>query len=66
MARVKIAKPDQVDDLALKGIFDWVTQMEGSVPNHFFVELNFPEFSTAKLSAIKVLWDAGELEMNEI
>ena len=66
MARVKIANPDQVDDPALQGIFDWVTQMEGSVPNHFFVELNFPEFFTAKLSATKVLWDAGELEMNEI
>ncbi|MBT5334682.1 MAG: carboxymuconolactone decarboxylase family protein, partial [Gammaproteobacteria bacterium] len=33
MARVKIAKPDQVDDPAVQGIFDWVTQMEGSVPN---------------------------------
>ena len=37
MARVKIAKPDQVDDPALQGIFDWVTQMEGSVPNHFLL-----------------------------
>jgi uncharacterized peroxidase-related enzyme len=66
MARVKIAKPDQVDDPAVQGIFDWVTQMEGSVPNHFFVELNFPEFFTAKLGATKVLWEAGELEMTEI
>jgi uncharacterized peroxidase-related enzyme len=66
MARVKIAKPGQVDDPAVQGIFDWVTQMEGSVPNHFFVELNFPEFFTAKLGATKVLWEAGELEMTEI
>ena len=61
MARVKIAKPEQVEDPAVQGIFDWVTQMEGSVPNHFYVELNFPEFFTAKLGATKVLWEAGEL-----
>ena len=40
--------------------------MEGSVPNHFYVELNFPEFFTAKLGATKVLWEAGELAMDEI
>ena len=66
MARVKIAKPDRVDDPAVAGIFEWVTQMEGSVPNHFYVELNFPEFFTAKLGATKVLWEAGELNMEEI
>lgn len=66
MARVKIVKPDNVDDPAVTGIFEWVTQMEGSVPNHFFVELNFPEFFPAKLGATKVLWEAGELEMEEI
>jgi uncharacterized peroxidase-related enzyme len=48
------------------GIFEWVTQMEGSVPNHFFVELNFPAFFTAKLGATKVLWEEGELSMEEI
>jgi uncharacterized peroxidase-related enzyme len=66
MARVKIVKPDSVDDPAIAGIFEWVTQMEGSVPNHFFVEMNFPEFFPAKLGATKVLWEAGELEMEEI
>jgi len=66
MARVKIVKPDVVDDPAIAGIFDWVTTMEGSVPNHFYVELNFPEFFTAKLGATKVLWEAGELSMPEI
>ena len=66
MARVKIAKPEQVDDPAVAGIFEWVTQMEGEVPNHFYVELNFPEFFTAKLGATKVLWEAGELAMEEI
>ena len=66
MARVKIAKPETVEDPAVAGIFEWVTQMEGSVPNHFFVELNFPAFFTAKLGATKVLWDEGELSMEEI
>ncbi|MEJ2533263.1 MAG: carboxymuconolactone decarboxylase family protein [Halioglobus sp.] len=66
MARVKIIKPEKVEDPAVAGIFDWVTRMEGSVPNHFFVELNFPEFFTAKLGATKVLWEAGELAMEEI
>jgi len=66
MARVKIVKPETVDDPAVAGIFEWVTQMEGSVPNHFYVELNFPAFFTAKLGATKVLWEAGELDMTEI
>ena len=66
VARVKIAKPDSVEDPAVAGIFEWVTQMEGSVPNHFYVELNFPAFFTAKLGATKVLWEEGELSMEEI
>ncbi len=66
MARVRIARPEQVDDPAVAGIFEWVTAMEGSVPNHFYVEMNFPEFFTAKLGATKVLWEAGELTMEEI
>ena len=66
MVRVKIAKPDSVEDPAVAGIFEWVTQMEGSVPNHFYVELNFPAFFTAKLGATKVLWEEGELSMEEI
>ena len=66
MARVKIVRPESIEDPAVQGIFDWVTEMEGSVPNHFYVELNFPEFFTAKLGATKVLWEAGELTMAEI
>ena len=66
MARVCINKPETVDDPVIKEIFDWVTQMEGSVPNHFYVELNFPEFFKAKLGATKVLWEFGELSMAEI
>ena len=66
MARVALPKPEQVTDPAVEGIFTWVTEMEGSVPNHFYVELNFPEFFTAKLGATKVLWEMGELTMEEI
>ena len=66
MARVSIAKPASIDDPEIEGILAWVTEMEGSVPNHFYVELNFPEFFKAKLGATKVLWEAGELSMEEI
>ena len=66
MARVALPKPEQATDPAVEGIFAWVTEMEGSVPNHFYVELNFPEFFTAKLGATKVLWEMGELTMEEI
>ena len=66
MARVALPKDEQISDPAVEGIFAWVTEMEGSVPNHFYVELNFPEFFTAKLGATKVLWEMGELSMEEI
>ena len=66
MARVALPKPEQITDPAVEGIFAWVTEMEGSVPNHFYMELNFPEFFTAKLGATKVLWEMGELTMEEI
>jgi uncharacterized peroxidase-related enzyme len=66
MARVRIVKPDKVDDPVIRQIFDWVTQMEGAVPNHFYVEMNFPEFFKAKLGATKVLWQLGELRIDEI
>ena len=66
MARVALPKHEQIADPAVEGIFAWVTEMEGSVPNHFYVELNFPEFFTAKLGATKVLWEMGELTMEEI
>ena len=40
--------------------------MEGSVPNYFCAELNFPEFFTAKLGATKVLWEMGWVTMQGI
>ncbi len=66
MARVALVKPDRVDDPVIREIFDWVTKMEGAVPNHFFVEMNFPEFFKAKLGATQVLWQQGELSIEEI
>ena len=66
MARVALPRPENTTDPAIDEIFAWVTEMEGSVPNHFFVELNFPEFFVAKLGATKVLWQMGELSMDEI
>lgn len=66
MARVKTVKPDTSDDPAIREIFEWVTAMEGAVPNHFFIEMNFPEFFKAKLGATKVLWQMGELTLPEI
>ncbi|WP_299740384.1 hypothetical protein [uncultured Roseobacter sp.] len=66
MARVKIWSPDQTDDPIIQEIFAWVTEMEGDVPNHFNVEMNFPEYLKAKLGSTKVLWQMGELSLPEI
>ena len=66
MARVKLVKPEVVEDAVIQDIFDWVTDMESAVPNHFYVEMNFPEHMKAKLGATKVLWQMGELTMPEI
>ncbi len=66
MARVNIVKPEKINDPVIREIFDWVTQMEGAVPNHFYVEMNFPEFFKAKLGATKTLWQLGELRLDEI
>lgn len=66
MARVELVDPRQSDDPEIQGICEWVTEMEGSVPNHFFIEMNFPEFFKAKLAATKILWQFGELSLSEI
>lgn len=66
MSRVRLNKPEVVSDPEIQGIFDWVTEVEGSVPNHFYIEMNFPEYFKAKLGSTKVLWESGELSMEEI
>lgn len=66
MARVQIIKPENNDDPVIEELFAWVTDMEGAVPNHFYIEMNFPEFFKAKLGASKTLWQFGELTLPEI
>jgi len=66
MARVLIKKPKLGDDPVIDEIFAWVTKLEGEVPNHFYIEMNFPELFKAKLGTSKVLWQMGELSMPEI
>ncbi|MEL6240118.1 MAG: carboxymuconolactone decarboxylase family protein [Pseudomonadota bacterium] len=66
MARVKVLKPEDTNDPIIQEIFAWVTEMEGDVPNHFNVEMNFPEYLKAKLGSTKALWQFGELSMPEI
>jgi len=66
MARVKIIDPSTVTDPTSLELFDWVAEAEGEVPNHFLVEMNFPEFFNAKMSSTRVLWQAGELTMEEV
>lgn len=65
MARVKIFGPEEVSDTEIAEIFEWVAGIEGAVPNHFYVELNFPELFKAKLATTKVLWEMGELSVEE-
>lgn len=66
MARVAIVPTDTVTDPDIREIFDWVTTVEGAVPNHFRVELNFPELLKAKLGTTRVLWKLGELSLPEV
>jgi uncharacterized peroxidase-related enzyme len=61
-----MASSENDSDPLIRQIFDWVTQMEGAVPNHFLVELNFPEYFKAKLGSTRILWEAGELALPEI
>ncbi len=66
MARVAQIRPHTVDDPIINEIFAWVTGVESAVPNHFYVEMNFPEFLKAKLGATQVLWQMGEMSLPEI
>jgi uncharacterized peroxidase-related enzyme len=66
MARVPLVDTAAIADPVIAEICAWVTQMEGAVPNHFRVEMNFPEYFKAKLGSTKVLWQCGELALPEI
>lgn len=66
MSRVPLIKPENNDDPVINEMFAWVTEVEGDVPNHFYVEMNFPEHFKAKMGATQVLWQMGEMSMPEI
>ena len=66
MARVKIVDPNTVTDPATQEMFDWVIKAEGEIPNHFLVEVNFPEYFNLKMKSTTVLWGNGELTMDEV
>ena len=66
MARVTIADPDTIDDPEILEHFDWVREAEGEVPNHFLVEVNFPEYFKLKMASTRALWEQGELSPDEI
>jgi len=66
MSRVPLVKPENNDDPVINEMFAWITEVEGDVPNHFYVEMNFPEHFKAKMVATQVLWQLGELSMPEI
>lgn len=66
MTRVAMIDPGTNTDPAIAEILAWVTQVEGAVPNHFKVELNFPELMKAKLGTTQVLWQMGELSLPEV
>ena len=66
MARVTIVQTDVIDDPVIREIFDWVSTVEGAVPNHFRIEMNFPELLKAKLGTTRVLWQMGELTLPEV
>jgi len=66
MALVKTVDAENVEDPVIREIWDWVTEVEGAVPNHFRVEMNFPEYLKAKMSSTRVLWQMGELSLPEV
>lgn len=65
MARIPYV-PEQSDDPKVQELLDWVTEVEGRVPNHFKLELHFPEHFKAWLTWVRVLWDEGELSFEEV
>jgi uncharacterized peroxidase-related enzyme len=57
---------DTGPDAKVKELLDWVTEVEGYVPNHFRLELHFPEHFKAWLSWVRILWREGELSFQEV
>jgi uncharacterized peroxidase-related enzyme len=53
-------------DPQIEELLAWVEEVEGAVPNHFLLELHFPEHFRAWLSWVRILWDRGELTFREV
>lgn len=65
MARIPFVDRES-DDPAVRELLEWVTEVEGQVPNHFLLELHFPEHFKAWLRWVRILWDQGELSFEEV
>ena len=65
MARIPYVE-EGGDDPKVAELLEWVTEVEGHVPNHFRLELHFPEHFKAWLTWVRVLWDEGELAFEEV
>jgi uncharacterized peroxidase-related enzyme len=65
MARIPYVS-EESEDSRVRELLDWVTEVEGHVPNHFKLELHFPEHFKAWLTWVRVLWDDGELSFEEV
>ena len=66
MSIVKMVRPELTKYPDALAILDWLIEMEALIPNHFLVELNFSDYSKAKLGSTKILWEHGELSIEEI
>ncbi len=65
MPRIPFIDKDNPDP-QVKELLDWVTEVEGRVPNHFLVELHFPEHFKTWLTWVRTLWGEGELTFKEV
>lgn len=65
MPRIPFIDQDNADP-QVKKLLDWVTEVEGRVPNHFLVELHFPEHFKTWLTWVRTLWGEGELSFREV
>lgn len=63
MARIKQWNPEEVSDEDLEEIFEFIRKKQGSVPNHFKIEANFPELFKHFFYAQRALWEDGPLSM---
>ncbi|MXV61558.1 peroxidase-related enzyme [Natronorubrum sp. JWXQ-INN-674] len=63
MARIRQWEPEEVDDEEIQEIFEYVRENQGSVPNHFKIEANFPELFKHVFNTQRALWEDGPLSI---